>query len=205
MRIRGFLLAVTVLLAGTACAREVVGAPTADQAPPTPESSAAPESTIPECTGCDEETADAALKNPVVAQPKQVDNPPACEDVLPQSTITRVIGTTTQPRASASTDQCHAEWRSADLSQLGLLWVRFQGPNRVRSATITDFEGSTRFEDEDPVDTECEAGIAINDELRKDEHGSWLVLRVKTDEGAVPSCEVANQLLDIAFDNLPDA
>lgn len=91
-------MAVTVLLAGTACTREVAGAPAAGQAPPTPESSAAPESTIPECTGCDEETADAALNSPVVAQPKQVDNPPACEEVLPQSTIT---GSSAQPPSPA--------------------------------------------------------------------------------------------------------
>lgn len=206
MRFRGILLAVTVLLAGSACTRDVAGAPAAGDSPSTRESSEAPEPTrIPECTGCDEETAAAAMENPVVAQPKRADNPPACEDILPLSAIAQIVGASTRSRASAHTDQCHAEWQSADLSRLGLVWVRFSGPGRLTSSTITDFEGSTRYEEEDTSNNNCRTGIAINDDLEWHEYGSWLVLRVNVDKGSLAPCEAANQLLDIAFDNLADA
>jgi len=208
VRIRGNLLAVAILLASTACTRDVAGTPAAGDTPPPParESSEVPAEPagITECTDCDQDVVAAAIENPVVAQAKRVETPPACEVVMPLPTINQVVGANAHPGDSTVPNECHAEYETADLSRVGQVWVNFSRPSHLEPVAISEFEGNTLLESEISNQL-CEYGLPIDDALDQYDHGSWLTLRVMSGDGNPPPCGLARQLIEIAFENLSDA
>jgi hypothetical protein len=208
MKLWGSLLAVVILLASTACARDVSGSPVAGATvtEPAQEISASPaEPTgVTECTDCDRDAIEAATKNPLVARTKRVGTPPACEAILPLPAISQVVGVNAYPRDTEFRNQCDAVYENTDLSRTGQVRTEFSSPPISGPIAISEFEGNTLLEKE-VSDRTCEYGLAINDALKRHEHGSWLLVQVFSENGNTPPCELARQLVEIAFENLPDA
>ena len=197
------LVVVAVLLAVAACSREVVGAPVAGEVPTTT-SSAPEEPEVAECTGCERDTVEAAIENPVVGQAKQVGTTPDCEKILPLGTISTIVSATASAATGSANDACEAEYATPDLSRSGLVLMGFDSPVSIEPVAIEEFEGNTLIESA-ISDQTCEYGIAIDGDIHQFDHGSWLTLRVMSAEGKPPACGLARQLIEIAFENLPAA
>jgi hypothetical protein len=208
MRFLGSLLVVTIVLGSAACTRDIAGSPTAgvSSPPPVRESSEAPTASegITECTDCDSDTIEDAIENPVVARAKRVETPADCDVIMPMSTVNQVVDATARPGEPSVPNECHAEYETADLSRVGQLWLNFSDPVSLEPVTISEFEGNTLLESEISNQV-CEYGLALDDAVDKYDHGSWLTLRVMSGNGVPPPCELARRLLEIAFENLPNA
>lgn len=201
------LVSAMIMLACVACTRDVAGTPRAgDTPPPRQEGSEAPAEPegITECTDCDKDAVAAAIEKPVVAQAKAVETPPACEVIMPLATISQIVGANAVPGTSSVPNECHATYENADLTHIGQVWVRFNGPVSLEPVAISEFEGSTLLESATSNQL-CEYGLAIDDTLDQYDHGSWLTLKVMSANGTPPPCGLARQLIEIAFENLPDA
>jgi hypothetical protein len=206
MRMWGSLLAVAVLLGCVGCGREVAGTPEPGDTPPRVSSrgSAAEEPKhVAECTDCDEDAIRAATDNPVVVHGKRVDMPPACETIMPMTTVSQVVGMNAHRGKSTLENQCHVVYEEQDLSRIGQLFVKFSGPSRNEPADISEFEGNTLIETR-VDDNFCEYGLAIDDTLKSYDDGSWLIVRVNSENANPPPCGPARQLLELAFGNLVD-
>lgn len=180
--------------------------PAAGDAPPsTAVRSSAPEEVdvVAECTGCERDVVETAIENPVVAQAKQVGTPPACEDILPLTTVSTVVAADAYPSSVSTPNGCAADYETADLSRFGRVLVGFSSPVSVNPVAISEFEGNTLIESAISAET-CEYGLAINDDIGQFDHGSWLTVRVVSAEGTPPACGLARQLVEIAFENLAD-
>lgn len=156
-----------------------------------------------ECTDCKRDAVEAAIANPVVAQSKRVGSPPSCEDILPLTTIGQVVGAGAHPGSVGGPDECVADYETADRSRFGRVLVGFSSPVSVDPVAVSEFEGNTLIESALSGET-CEYALAINDSLDKFDHGSWLTVRAVPYEGNPPACELARQLIEAAFGNLPD-
>lgn len=189
-----------VLFAG--CSTDVQGTPTAAEVPTVQESSAAPDEPS-ECTDCERDAVEAAIENPVVAQAKRVDTPPACEDILPLATIGQVVAANARPGSVDTPNGCVADYETADRSRFGRVLVGFSSPVSIEPVAISEFDGNTLIESAISGET-CEYALAIDDTLDEFDHGSWLTVRAVSYEGNPPACELARQLIEAAFENLPD-
>lgn len=118
------------------------------------------------------------------------------------ATIGQTLGVHTHP-GSPFPDQCHVVWENDDLSVIGQLFVMFSGPSRRAPANISEFEGNTLIETVLSANT-CQDDLAISDTLDRWKHGSWLILRVNTENATPPPCELARQFLEFAFARLSD-
>ena len=206
MRIRGSLLVVAVLLGGSACSHEVAGMPAAGEVPPsTVVRSSVPDEpeVVAECTRCDRDVVEAAIENPVVGQAKEVEKPPACEEILPLATIGTVVAAPAHPGSVGTSDGCVADFETADRSRFGRVLVGFSSPVSIEPVAISEHEGNTLIESAISAET-CEYGLALNADIDHFDHGSWLTVRVVSAEGNPPACGLARRLVEVGFENLSD-
>ena len=206
MRVRGILLVVTILIGGSACSRDVVGVSAAGDVLPSPSvRSSVPDepAVVDECTECERDVVETAIENPVVAQVKRVEEPPACEDILPLATIGTVVAAEAHPGSVSTPDGCVADYETADRSRFGRVLVGFSSPVSIEPVAISEFEGNTLIESAISAET-CEYGLAMDGDIDHFDHGSWLTVRVVSADGNPPACGLARQLTEIAFGNLTD-
>jgi hypothetical protein len=191
------LIVVAVLLSTAACSRAIVGAPVAGEVPATETTATTTEARV---TDCDRDEVEAAIDNPVVAQTKTVGTPPACEDILP---LTTIVDAPAHGSSISTPNGCVADYETADFSRFGRVLMGFSSPVSHEPVAISEFAGSTLIESV-LSDEICEYGLAINDAVRHFDHGSWVTVRVVSAEGNPPACGLARQLIETAAGNLPD-
>jgi hypothetical protein len=178
----------------------------AGDAPPSTEvPSSAPDEPddVAECTECERDVVETAIENPVVAQAKRVESPPACEEILPLATVGSVVAADAHPGSVSAPDECVADFETADRRRFGRVLVGFSAPVSIEPVALSQLEGNTLIESAISGET-CEYGVAINGDIDNFAFGSWLTVRVVSAEGNPPACGLARQLVEIAFENLDD-
>jgi len=201
------LVSAVIVLCCVACARDVAGTPVAGDTPPPHEPTETREKPegVTECTDCDKATIVQAIENPVVKTPKRVSKPPACDVITPLGTISQIVAANATVGVSTDPDECHVYWDSPDFSRTGQVFANFnRAPDKWSSdlvEAVDEFGGNTMLDESSGLS--CRYVLAIDDAAeQRDSYGNWLRLEVTSFDDTDP-CPVADQILELVFDNLP--
>ncbi len=170
-------------------------------APPattTSESAEEPTTTTTSPTTTTTDTADV-----VVGHPKGVEGHDRCPDLLTSKEVSTVLGTSVD-----AVDVC-TFWVNYPGEEPGYMTVSLSGASQS-GPSKTDYEGNTAFQDDTPtkvIDTNGSSGVAAKCvvSLALAEH-DFLNISIRVDRDSAPDlCDKVWNLVEIAFDKLPDA